>query len=497
MATTLLVRADASTRRGTGHIMRCLALAQRWRRTGPAVFAVAECPRALIERLHREGCEVRELPVVPGSIDDARAVVALAGQTDAAWIVVDGYHFDAPYQREVHTSGRQLLVLDDFGHAGEYSADFVLNQNLDADAALYCRRSPETRLLLGPRFALLRAEYASWRGHRREILSMGRKILVTLGGADADNVAGRVIDAIAQLEEIETTVVLGGSNPHRAAIEAAVRERAPAMRVVVDTQEMPQWMAWADVAVAAGGSTSWELAFMGLPSLVFVLADNQVPVAEALQRHGVSVSLGRATAPTSARVASALRDLLHDPAARARMSQAGRALVDGNGAARVVAHLKAADVDLRLAAADDCRTFFDWANDPAVRAASFAAEPIDWETHARWFTARLHDPQCRLYIARYNQSEIGPIRFEEIGNGTTISLSLAPSARGQDLAAALILRGVDQIFRDSSTPMIHAFIKPENGPSLRAFQIAGFSDDGNATVRGLPARRFVLHRGAP
>lgn len=494
MATTLLVRADASVRQGTGHIMRCLALAQRWRRTGSVIFAVAECPPALIERLHREGCEVRELAVAPGSKQDAQAVVGLADEIQAAWIAVDGYHFDSDYQREIHASNRRLLVLDDFGHAQDYSADFVLNQNLDAEAGWYQRRRPTTRLLLGPQFALLREEYAPWRDHERKTADAGRKILVTLGGADADNVTSRVLEAISRLNDVETMVVLGGGNPHRAAIEAVVAERAPAMRLVVDTHEMPQLMAWADVAVAAGGSTTWEFALLGLPSLLLILADNQAPVAAALERRGVSISLGRAEETAPAEIAIALRKLLDDPVARTRMSRAGRTLVDGNGAARTVAHLKALDIDLRPATADDCRTFFTWANDTAVRAASFDSNPIEWETHQRWFAAKLHDPRCRLYVARYNDCDLGPVRFESTDEAAIISLSVAPAARGKDLAAALILRAVEQIFRDIPTTAVHAYIKPDNGPSLRAFQIAGFAYDGDTIVRGLPARRYVLKR---
>lgn len=326
--------------------MRCLALAQAWRRNGgQAAFAAAEITPALEARLWKDGFERVQLAVKPGEVEDAACTAELAHTRNVAWVVVDGYHFGVAFQRALKAARLHLLFVDDYGHAGEYDADFVLNQNLTADAALYAHRSPHTRLLLGTRYALLREEFLRWKDWRREIAPVARKVLVTLGGADLDNVTGKLIRALAGFADVETVVVVGGSNPHLEKLNAEIRPAATArqrgenpkskIRLVVDATNMPELMAWADVAVAAAGSTSWELAFMGLPAVVMVLAENQVGIAAALEREGVSVNLRAHKGVTIEKITGALQSLFADPSRRHTMSRRGRALVDGLGGERV------------------------------------------------------------------------------------------------------------------------------------------------------------------
>ena len=168
---TLVVRADATVVMGTGHVMRCLALAQAWQDAGGScVFAMAEPTPAVEERVAAEGIQVvRFRKTIPGSSQDAAQLVELARAQGAAWLVVDGYHFDAEYQRRLKDTELKLLWVDDNGESAHYYADLVLNQNAHARDGLYVHREPYTRLLLGPRYALLRREFARWRDWKREI----------------------------------------------------------------------------------------------------------------------------------------------------------------------------------------------------------------------------------------------------------------------------------------------------------------------------------------
>ena len=146
----LLIRADASTQIGTGHVMRCLALARSWQDTlGQPIFAMTTSVPALEERLKSEGMEVIHLAAEPGSLADAKETAALAHQFNASWVVLDGYHFGSEYQKTIKISGLSLLFIDDYGHAEHYYADFVLNQNISADEQWYQHREPCTKLLLG------------------------------------------------------------------------------------------------------------------------------------------------------------------------------------------------------------------------------------------------------------------------------------------------------------------------------------------------------------
>jgi UDP-2,4-diacetamido-2,4,6-trideoxy-beta-L-altropyranose hydrolase len=336
----LLIRADSNSQIGIGHVMRSLALAQAWQHSeGSVLFACADLTSALENRLAAEGISVHRLSNIPGSAEDAAQTAALAGQHGAAWIVVDGYHFGARFQQLVRDAGVRVLMVDDYGHAEHYYADLVLNQNLAANEELYSNRESYTRLLLGTRYALLRRQFLAYSNRHRDIAPVARKVLVTLGGGDPDNVTGKVIEALCGLD-VEAKIVVGGSNPHADKLKAD-RSKLKAAHVLVDANNMPELMAWADVAIAAAGMTSWELAFMGLPSLMIVLADNQVAIAAALEREGVSVNLGAHTEVSSAKIAGVLQTLLADSSLRKAMSERGRALVDGEGASRVVSQLRA------------------------------------------------------------------------------------------------------------------------------------------------------------
>ncbi len=134
MPSSLLIRADASERIGTGHVMRCLALAQEFQRTvGRVLFVQAETTSAIEGRLRAEGFEIASLDVAPGSLEDARATVRLAREQGVTWIVADGYHFGAGYQRHLKENEFSLLLIDDYGHAEHYWAHYILNHNLSAD----------------------------------------------------------------------------------------------------------------------------------------------------------------------------------------------------------------------------------------------------------------------------------------------------------------------------------------------------------------------------
>ncbi len=337
---TLLVRCDASVTIGTGHAMRCLALAQAWQDAGGGtVFAMAEVTPKVEDRLRRENMEAAQLEAEPGSADDVRQVVTHALEKQASWVVVDGYCFSAEYQAALKDARLKVLFIDDNGHAGRYCADLVLNQNAHASESLYSSRDASTRLLLGPRFAMLRREFKPWSDWEREIPEVARRVLVTMGGSDPDNVTQKIIHTILSETSLSATVVVGGSNPHVSQLRELVAAAQRDVKLVEDATNMPELMAESDLAVAGAGTTSSEMCFLGLPALLIVLADNQQPVAEELSRRGVAIALGVGTRIPPSTLASHLTDLVNSYDARKAMSKRGRDLIDGRGAERVVREL--------------------------------------------------------------------------------------------------------------------------------------------------------------
>ncbi|MGA8617154.1 MAG: UDP-2,4-diacetamido-2,4,6-trideoxy-beta-L-altropyranose hydrolase [Candidatus Sulfotelmatobacter sp.] len=335
---TLLIRADASVQMGTGHVMRCFALAQAWQDSGGrAVFAMVQPLPSMRQRLLAEGMEVVPIEAEPGTCDDARRVSELANQCGAAWVVVDGYCFDAVYQRELKIAELQVLFVDDNAHSDHYAADLVLNQNANADESLYPNREPYTRLLLGSRYVMLRREFEPWRKWKREIPVLGHKILITMGGSDPDNITLLAIKALAEvgIQGLEAVVVVGGSNPHLRSLEGAVGVCGRLVRLQRNATNMPELMAWADLALIAAGGTLWELLFMGCSVLSYARNPVQGAIISELGWQGVVRDLGNAQNFDPALLGAAVMELAESPESRRRMLVSGHERVDGRGAGRI------------------------------------------------------------------------------------------------------------------------------------------------------------------
>lgn len=493
----LLIRADASSQIGTGHIMRCLALAQTWQDArGEAIFVMATSAPALEKRLQSEGIKVVHLSVLLGSAEDAKETARTAQQLDASWIVVDGYHFDGKYQQIIKDTGLHLLFIDDYGHADHYYADIVLNQNIYAHEGLYANRKPYTQLLLGTRYALLRREFWQWQGWKRETPTVARRVLVTLGGADPDNVTLKVIQALQQVEAgaLEAFVVVGGSNPYYGQLQSAVEGSRFPIRLERNITNMPELMVWADMAVAAGGTTSWELAFMGLPSLILILADNQRASAEKLGTNGVVDNLGWHENVSTRDIRNSIVRLLAGVNERKHISQKGQELVDGEGSTRVLVELESKILRLRTVSEDDCRLLWEWANDPEVRSVSFSSKPIPWENHIQWFNSRLNDPNCVIHVAlNKDDIPIGTARYEIKDNEAVISISIDCKFRNLGYGSNLIQLSSKKILRDLDIVKINAYIKVDNHASIRAFVKSGFQRAETTTVQGVRAAHLVMY----
>jgi UDP-2,4-diacetamido-2,4,6-trideoxy-beta-L-altropyranose hydrolase len=343
----LLVRADASTAQGTGHVLRCLALVEAWRaRGGPVRFASC-CPAPTIRRrIDAAGALLIELQKPYPARGDCEQMLSTIEQLERAygtspWVVVDGYHFDASYQTDLRASPAWLLVVDDNAHRPHYDADIVLNHGIHAPQLAYDCTS-DAKLLLGSQYALIRPEFLRYPTARRTNIITARNILVTLGGSDPDNVSGIIIDALLGLDDpgLRARILVGPMNPHLEALrQIASADRRVTIETTVD--DMGALMLWADIAIAGAGGTCWELAFLGVPMLNVVLADNQRAVAARLEQAQISVNLGWHTEMTPSLILAKLAPLMNAPTVRAAMSARGQALIDGRGTERVIAAMTA------------------------------------------------------------------------------------------------------------------------------------------------------------
>lgn len=469
----LVIRADASPTIGSGHVMRTLALAQAWRDAGGEVAYQSD---ALTERL--------------AALLSEESIARTDTADDADWVVIDGYQFNAADQRRHLEQGQRVLWVDDHGHADAYSADLVLNINPGARVAMYANRDVRSELLLGLRYALLRREFTD-----RQVSSASdevRAVLVTLGGGGGHEARlSRIVSAVDSLGQPFEVRVIGGN------IEAIEPAAHCKVTYYTTSGEMPGMMAWADVAIAATGGTAWELAYMGVPQVAFVVAGNQMPNARALRAAGL-IDAPLTTNSSAEEIAAALRVLVDDRAIRQRRSEIGRQLLDGGGAERVVRAMMTEPLQMRDATEADSRWLWELANDEAVRAASFGREPIAWEDHTAWYAARLADRDALIYIALLtDDTPVGYARFamNDSTHTATISIALTPAARGKGLAGRLIRRGVQRLALARGVKTIEAIVHPGNAASVAAFMAEGFAAAGTVEHAGQPGRRFVYDVG--
>src|SRR5581483_868464 len=284
----LLIRADAGAEIGAGHAMRCLALAEAWHKAGgKAAFLMAATTSFVSEKIRAEGFEVVHVRAPRGSPEDARETRKLCLDRQARWLVLDGYAFDADYHQQVSLPACGLMIVDDLGNAGYRAADIILNQNLHAGPSLYRQRKPQARLLLGPRYALIRREFIATRGTAREISALATRVLVTTGGGDPRNLLPTIVQAIAELTcPVEARVVVGGAVPHLKAVGGTC---GSCVRIETGVHDLSGLMMWADIAISTAGSTCWELCCLGRPPVVIDIAENQRPIAQQLARRGIAV----------------------------------------------------------------------------------------------------------------------------------------------------------------------------------------------------------------
>ncbi|MCS7071094.1 MAG: UDP-2,4-diacetamido-2,4,6-trideoxy-beta-L-altropyranose hydrolase [Anaerolinea sp.] len=336
----LAIRADASSEIGSGHIMRCLALAQAWQdRGGTVTFICAQLGEALCTRLEAEKMSIQIIDAAIASPEDALQTRQIIDMLDPAWLILDGYQFDLTYQRHVR-SGRNTLMLDDTGHLDGYDVTAILNQNPTAHEDLYRGKAPGVDLLLGPRYALLRREFTPYRTWRRVHPEIATRLLVTLGGADPDNATERIIAALELVPDpLEVRVVVGHNNPHLDRLQAAARRSHHTITIEHNVADMPSLMAWADLAITAAGSTLWEIALFGLPALTVTLAENQAAIATNLAQRDAVITLGHINDFVAVKVESHIKKLIADVQQRQRVSTHLQELVDGFGCDRIMQYL--------------------------------------------------------------------------------------------------------------------------------------------------------------
>jgi spore coat polysaccharide biosynthesis predicted glycosyltransferase SpsG len=327
-----LLRADATPAMGTGHVMRCLALAEALLDLGHgAQVASVDIVPALAARLGDEGVPVHRLD--PDADRDAAATARLADRLGVAGIVVDGYHFGADWRQALYEDsrerGRTLLSFDDAAAAPSPWADWVVNPAVP-------ERPDLPGCLFGPFYIPLRREI---RRAAAAILPVAARpaILVTFGGSDPAGLSLPVAAALVRLSDgaVPIEVVLGGAVPGAEDVAAGLAALGPAVTVQRNLRDMGPPMLRAGLAVSAAGGTLGELAALAVPAVIATVADNQLQGAAASVRDGWCVARDGRRPKAAENLAETALRLWRDPAERQAMADRARGIVTADGALRI------------------------------------------------------------------------------------------------------------------------------------------------------------------
>lgn len=503
MSKALVIRADANTRMGTGHVMRCIALGQAWQDAGGTVTFVSCCDSdAIRQRIRDEGFGLQELDQAhPDSDQDLESTLRALRETGAPWLVTDGYHFDLVYQRAVRGAGIKLLYVDDCAHLDQYEADILINQNTGSEELPYLVND-DCRQLRGVQYVMLRREFRTRRKTTRAFPPEGGRILVTLGGGDADNVTLTVLQALEELgtDEMTVKIILGPTNPHLDSLQEAVRRVAFPCMLMHSVSDMPELMQWADLSITAAGSTCWELCRLGVPFLTLVVADNQRGVASGLCEDKVAPYLGETAVLDPAQMAGAIDCVRLDRQAREKMSRAGRNLIDPFGLDRILSR-PMKDAGLRQYASrlatrqctfEDAELLHCWANDSVTRANSFSPESVEWPDHCAWLREKLNSQDSLMFIIELDNTPCGQVRYDKVApDSSEIDLSIAPQFRQMNLAATALSLSLSSAAEALGTTYHMAIVHADNQASAATFIKAGFNLQSKEVIRGIDC---ILYR---
>ncbi len=476
-----IIRADACAQIGGGHIMRCLTLADELARRGDrCVFAVRPGSVETVPKLAQSGHEV---VILAGPLsDEASEIEERVGK--CGWLIVDHYGLGAQFEQATRGFAQKIMVIDDLADR-PHDCDLLLDQTYGRQQEDYVERVPDgARLLMGTDYALLRPEFAALRPKalaRRDKCGPVRRILISLGASDPHGVTAKALLAVKESGiDVRVDVVIGSGDP----AAMGLVEIAQTMPQQIDFRgfdaDIAELMYEADLAIGAGGSTSWERCCLGLPTLMIVTADNQEKVAEELAKAGAVMKLSACTDFQVDQLKNKILQLSGEDHNRLQMIKCAFDICDGFGVNRAAQYFDPdyakdnREIRLRKVINEDCLQLFEWQSHPDTRRFSNNAQAPSWKEHQAWFSNKLMDPFTILNIITQNELNAGVLRLDmrsqTDGKGYTVSIFIGPENKqcgigSTALRAARKLVGITDLYAE---------IDPLNTASLGLFLGAGY-----------------------
>lgn len=488
----VVFRADASVHIGAGHVVRCVALAHALHAMGArCLFVSRSLDGQLSGWVREQGFETADLPATPTPgqgprwVDqdlDLQLTTAAVGDTvgHANWLVIDHYAIDASWEQAARALADRLLVIDDLANRS-HAADLLLDQGVQEVAARYTPwLAHPCPILLGPKYALLRPEFAGLAAAREnQAKDPAQTILACMGGTDLLDVLSITLTAWRGLPTPRPPLdlVVGASSPNVVALARGC-EGLAGLRLHVATNDMAELMAGAQLVISSAGGIGWERCSAGLPAIFGRTAPNQTGNLGALVRHRTGFSVGDWSTVTPEQLRNLLARLLARPGLRRRMGERAHRMVDGLGATRVACHMLMDGLWLRGAAPADATLVYPWRNAASTRRYFHDPAPVSLERHVAWWELASRDPGRALLIAAIGHRPVGVLRLDraEEAPSAMVSIYTDPALAGLGLGARMLATG--KSWASTHWPDLAALtaeINTGNAASIKAFERAGFA----------------------
>lgn len=498
-----MIRTDASSYIGSGHVMRCLVLAKGLKKKRHNVsFASRPQHGDMIDFIESKGFNVYQLEqpkqwLIPKSdadysawlqvswLEDAQSLLECVDSIDL--VIVDHYGINEEWEEYVQKQlNCKLFSIDDLSRT--HHADLILDQTLMRTEKNYRIRNPNAKILAGCKFALLAPIFAVYRGMACNKIHNERstRILLSMGGVDQPNATHKVLQTLKQspLPHPQVTVLLNFKAPHYQQVKNFSLQNSDWVTHIDFIDDMARLMTKHTIAIGAPGSTSWERACIGIPSIIIPLAENQKDISQSLVQAQAAIKV----------VLEDIADKL--PAAISELNvhwtkfhNASKSLCDGLGLKRVISQVEQlvnnADNTLKLRQAKtmDIEQVYEWQSHPKTRQFSLNSEVPSWTEHKKWMSKQLVNQCDFFYIIELliNKQAVGVIRLENIRvNEYLISIFISPAYHGRGIAK----KALSSLDRLHPTFKINATVLPENIASQKLFAGADYQrSSANTFIR--------------
>ena len=500
----LLVRVDTGIQIGTDRIRGIHALAREYRQHGGKTTIVcSEIPNSLRRRIEQDCITVLQTEQPTGTVSDCFATQEIIAHERPDWLAIDGAVFDASYLAQIATNIRRVLILD--GISREHS-NLSVDDSWDhspvqpTNFGNHAQQPFEPELFSGPDYSLIDCLRSPQPINRKTVVE-AKRILVWIHDADVDNWTLRTLQSLSDLATKRTTVdcLVGSNYEHFAELESFKRHSNVTLRIHKNLDRLAPLAERSDLAIASGHTGCYSLAYYGIPTILVPTAESNQNIIAALHQNRAALSIAHqqpatASSPT---VFETIKNLLRDRFKRHSLSRHAMDLVDGYGANRIVDSMAKCSVSLRPAEDFDCELFWQWQNDPEVRAAALNQSPVAWTTLTDWFFDAQADSQQQIWVIENAISQpIGYIEFRlnDHGDQAETNMLFDQQHRNHNTKAMLIEIALEHLFATTTVGQVVAQTRSGNIEFEKSFRTAGFETIAPTIIDGVMASRFLCTR---